>query len=207
MGLRALLLLVPAASVACVLVVACGTDAPTDPASSATDAGGSGDSGAAVAVSGVCPGSVPAEGAACPKLLLQCEYGDFDFADCNATATCTRLGWSVAPPPIASCVNNALACPSSASSIVPGDACASTSTCLYRDATCACTTKGSPDGGALWACVDRPDGCSTVRPLLGAPCATEGQLCDYGGCGLFHNIAQRCEDGVWHFVFSTCDGG
>lgn len=158
-----------------------------------------------------CPASTPAEWSPCPEPALQCEYGNFEFADCNSTATCTTKGWSIAPPPITTCAPNNTFCPATSADIHNGDACPSSMTCFYPDITCACTAKGSADGGATWSCDDGPAECPAPRPHLGTPCTEEGQICDYASCGkggtTVRNMQQTCKSGVWRFVFSKCDGG
>jgi hypothetical protein len=157
-----------------------------------------------------CPASVPADSTPCPELILQCEYGQYEFVDCNATATCTRDGWSVAPAPAASaCGQNNTMCPSTADTIVRGGSCELVDvTCNYPDATCACLRNGDGGAGASWACDDSLDStCPRPRPKLGTPCAVPAQTCDYDTCGPFHNITEVCRDGLWRFVFPTCDGG
>lgn len=192
--------------VPCVAAMAsCGSSASpgTAPVDGATTDGAISDASA----SG-CPADVPADGTPCASPLLQCEYGDFAFADCNATATCTTKGWSVAPALVDTCAQNNTMCPASAAEIGRGQPCTTQGiTCFYPDATCACTTRASADAQALWICDDGPTDCPAPRPHLGAPCADEGETCDYSSCGLIRNIEERCDRGVWRFVFPHCDGG
>ena len=154
---------------------------------------------------------MPADSTSCPLPALQCEYGEFDFSDCNSTATCTTKGWSVAPPPTDVCASNNTSCPRTSAEIQLGEACPSAFTCFYADITCACTAKGNSDAGPVWSCDDGPPECPSPRPHLGMPCSEEGQACDYASCGkggtTVKNIQERCKGGVWQFVFPSCDGG
>lgn len=154
-----------------------------------------------------CPAAMPADGEPCSPAALQCEYGNFAWSDCNAMATCTTKGWSVAPPPAAICASNNTMCPSSVAEIQRGAACSSAGiTCFFAEATCACSNKVGTGGEPVWACDDPPAGCPVQRPHLGEPCSDATLVCDYSSCGAaVHNIKQQCKDGYWRYAFTSCD--
>lgn len=192
-------------------LVHCGSDdAPVTANEPPTEAGATVDADPSTQDAGEgCPATVPVEGTPCPKPTLQCEYGAFDFADCNATATCGSKVWSIAPPPTDVCAPNNTMCPTTAAEIQTGQACPSSGIeCFFAESTCACNTKGSSaDGGVTWSCDDAPEGCPKVRPRLGERCTEEGKICDYASCGkAILNIGEQCRGGFWQFLFPHCDG-
>lgn len=175
-----------------------GGDAPTDAGDASTTS---------ITTPPGCPAAMPADGEPCAPATLQCEYGNFDWSDCNSTATCTTKGWSVAPPPAAICATNNTMCPSTAAEVQRGAACSRAGvTCFFAETTCACSDKVGTGGEAIWVCDDPPAGCPGPRPHLGEPCTDDGRVCDYSSCGAaIHNIEQECRDGYWRYVFTSCD--
>jgi hypothetical protein len=154
-----------------------------------------------------CPAGVPAAGSLCQQ-PLGCEYGSDPDLRCDTVANCLHGAWMVAPPASGAACESVLSpsCPPSHAALRAQDACdAVGASCAYSEARCACAaTCGhvgfeAPDGAVStrWCCLDAPPGpsCPSPRPRLGAPCDTEGQICDYGDCS--GNVAVECSLGTW----------
>lgn len=150
----------------------------------------------------VCPESPPAAGSSCDAPLgTACEYGEawWDIS-CDTVVACDSSGWTAMDPGTGTCTPkpgpNPASCPPSV--VTVPTACADSGlTCYYGTAFCTCSITGLPyppaDAGSEWNCGPGPAGCPTVRPRLGAPCASASQLCNVGA-GLF---GEQCENGVW----------
>jgi hypothetical protein len=173
-----------------------GTTNDAGDASDATDAGVSDGFGSG----SPCPASVPAADAACSPVGLACEYGDaLEFA-CDTVSTCAAAGWQVQSA--ATCSGSQPdggTCPATIADVPNGAACTPKGlNCEYPTGLCDCIMDhtGAP---LIWTCFPQ-SGCPYPRPRLGDVCTTDGQQCDYGGCGL--SIA--CSQGTWHVGYGGC---
>lgn len=163
----------------------------------------------------LCPTQIPAAGSPCTSAGLTCELGGTGARSlCSTTFTCngaaTHLTWFVSPPG-ASCVpdqaHNPGACPASFGGLANGVACPAglTGTCVYDEGLCGCTPCSGDSGVAgttqQFSCkaYPKPQGCPDPRPLIGDPCTTANQTCDYGGvCSVLSGIPSlTCNDGHW----------
>jgi hypothetical protein len=161
----------------------------------------------------VCPAAIPADGSPCgganvPRI---CEYGGDTHGVCSTLAECGITGAGQAPhwivtPPFPGCGTAPAGCPGSFAS-ADGKVCTSSTTpneCDYGEGRCGCEpcrTQG-PGFGYAWRCnawSAVPTGCPSPRPVLGTPCAMEGQVCNYGLCcrGPSLGLDQICMNGVW----------
>jgi hypothetical protein len=52
-----------------------------------------------------------------------------------------------------------------------------------------------------WQCTAAQNGCPAERPLVGSPCSTDGQNCDYGDC---NSLGVVCHAGTWHTQQNGC---
>jgi hypothetical protein len=161
-----------------------------------------------------CPPSPPASGSACtPNDISPCEYGSDPH--CTTIAYCGNYShvWHLdGPDP--SCAGNSPQCPTSYDSPaiacpVEADGTTLSITCGYPRGRCLCHGCWPEDGGpmsAQWLCLTYrvPACCPEPRPLLGSPCTSEGQTCeyDYGTCaheyyGLDVGPDMICTRGFW----------
>jgi hypothetical protein len=148
-----------------------------------------------------CPSSPPGSGP-CPKVGIECEYGNNANADCNDVYSCGPTGWTTGevacPVPT---------CPSSYASVPINSTCSPTGgICGYEQGTCTCS-EGSPPriNGPVWQCFPAQTGCPSPRPDLGTPCSAPSSLtCDYGACS--GGISLSCQDGSWQQSNTACPG-
>jgi hypothetical protein len=194
------------------------------PMSSAPDA----EAGSGYSPSELCPRAPPPAGGTCKDpagapAQWACEYGTDPH--CATRATCdvypgargNASQWSVWPPPASYCTAPP-GCPS-AFDADAGGACPTDGVCTYPEGRCACgpcaSTRyicGAPNDCAADAAADAtrwrceawltPAGCPEPRPLLGTPCADEGQVCLYGAIATECALApldppMECLSGVW----------
>ncbi|HEY1956661.1 MAG TPA: hypothetical protein VGH28_13670 [Polyangiaceae bacterium] len=200
------------------LTAACGGKADVLPDggdidSGPSDGGGGPDGNGGDASPGPdCPTEAPAEGAACSKEGIQCEYGGDPRWVCNTIATCTQNQWTRIKGDIDSCPTppvNPPTCPGTYGEAQKGGACTSTGTiCDYSTSSatqfCSCNYMGGPimldGGGATWLCGSAYDpACPTVRPRAGSSCATPDTYCTYDVCGLPSGLSMQCDGltGTW----------
>ena len=156
------------------------------------------------AAGGICPAQLPEPNGPCTRPGLVCEYGD--NPRCLSFAECLQGKWLVAMP---KCAPPDPSCPATREAAA-GQGCQTQYTyCVYSGLTCDCTncTKypiRNCSGPMTWHC-ESPNtdaSCPAARPLLGAPCSKEGQLCEYG-CET--DVSRRCTGGVW--VRASAPGG
>ena len=198
-----------------VCVVGCGighSQSLDDGGASQNDGGGGGggDSGGGVSDAGLvpaCPKIAPADGTACSKPGLECEYGSDPNIECNTVARCQGSYWSTAasrggecptPPP------GSKSCASTYAQVPVGEACPYQGLeCGYPEGYCVCTEpfSGPPrldaSNSQVWVCDTPSQGCPSPRPRTGSACSAQGQYCDYGGCSLPGGVVMQCESGIW----------
>lgn len=157
---------------------------------------------------GPCPNQLPAQGAPCAGAAA-CEYDGGPIVPCRQRAYCDGGAWQLLIP---NCVPEFIeppGCPAAEPS--PGAACdvmVDPYLCLWDTTFCGCTDclGGGPCGGtAEWVCASPEPGCPPEAPLLGKPCSSEGQACDYGSCSLGSIYAGRtCQGGIWVESTAPC---
>jgi hypothetical protein len=172
--------------------------------------GGSGGPPGGDGASGPCPADPPASHAGCSGSIV-CEYGSDPDITCDTVATCVSGTWDLRAAPSTPCSTAAGAgCPSSYSALTQQSTCSTVGTaCAYPEARCTCDTHcglvGRPE--SFWCCPDAPSnesGCPSPRPRVGSACATEGTVCDYGGCT--GNVTLSCTAGSWQPTTVACPG-
>lgn len=194
-------------SIFVVLVAGCGGKVDgeqSEPADVGVDAADVGVDAPAVepAWSRVCPRERPLSGDPCTSNFLTCEYGDDPNVACNAVFECTGGSWRGSLPSGVTCPT-----PGSGDAACPAFDLALDTTCdhlgamcAYGSGLCACSAKPGYGGALRWGCIPLPAGCPSTRPRLGATCALEGRVCDYGEC--YSRIGYvgpqvKCQDGAW----------
>lgn len=150
-----------------------------------------------------CPTVQPADGTACSKSGIECEYGDDPRWTCNWIATCDGARWSVATTNDAWCptpATNPDACPATFAAAQQGNSCDAPGTpCQYAQGFCACSwidAPPMPDAGQLydWQCAWGPAaGCPAKRPRLGTSCNDPSLGCDYGACDVPTGLSVSCD--------------
>jgi hypothetical protein len=163
--------------------------------------------------SSYCPSSPPAEGSACSRENLYCEYGTDPNLACNTVAECALGHWSVQQP-YGQCPTppNPSACPDTFASVPVGEHCGTLvgTTCSYPQGFCGCSIgNGGPypeDAAAVatWICDSPQAGCPMPRPTLGTDCSHDGLECDYSPCSLPSGTSLVCQDGTWQELPYGC---
>lgn len=227
-----LLALVPLTVVFGVIASACsGKLAPDEPSIGNGDAGALTDSGLGVR-SGDCPAALPAQGTACTKNDLLCEYGDDYNPLCNTVLVCSSGRWASpiyfsgpakcpsVPPTVPPNPSNCAATPEA----LPTGTCSSASNCNYDGAQCSCGVHCpnypirqrdcDPDAGVTtsccdtskvtWGCFDGPHYCKTPRPRVGSPCTTEKESCAIDAPVECGQTVIECNKGVWNLMNASC---
>jgi hypothetical protein len=152
----------------------------------------------------LCPAQLPVSGVPCGNEGLVCEYGD--NPRCLSRATCSQGQWTTIS---AKCQPPDPSCPATREAAA-GQICQQLNAyCNYSGLVCDCTNcVAYPiphcSGPLTWHC-DSPSpdpACPAARPLLGAACFKEAQLCEYG-CET--DVSRRCTGGVW--VAASSPGG
>jgi hypothetical protein len=144
--------------------------------------------------SALCPKSATA-GAACPAYGLHCELGEASVPlTCNPEVYCLAdcTWWAMPAEQTTGCAAGPQ-CPSDFASVPRGGACTLPddvkSTCSFPEGKCRCSF-------GKWKCDEPPADCPVPRPLIGAPCASEGLQCNYEQeCGNLHSL--DCVKGHW----------
>lgn len=199
-----------------------------------TGAGGTGSGGGVTTLAPGCPATEPAEGGACPKPDLRCEYGtDFDPL-CNHVLLCTGASqWVKASYPAASpsCPTvvptlgaNPAECAASPADVPVEQACTKEVTCEFDGTHCFCggfcesypvghipcdadagiVTDCCDLGKLAWHCFGGPAYCPTPRPGVGTPCTTEGAECAVEVPGECGQAKLACKGGVWDVEVDSC---
>jgi hypothetical protein len=175
---------------------------------SGSDGGGHADSGGSDGGGGKgCPSTPPFGASTCPRIGLQCEYGDDPSPSCNAFFECTASGWANHSGN-GGCDGPAKNCPATYASVPKGAECTQQGAqCTYPQGECFCTLGAGgppppPGEPARWLCRDAVAGCPEPRPRLGTECSSPGKECDYGGC--LGGAVIECIDGAWHDSIFAC---
>ena len=176
-----------------------------------------------------CPATLPAEGTACTRDQLLCEYGDDFDPRCNKIRVCSTDRWASpvsfggaphCPTSVPTVPPNPPDCPATRAA-VPTGTCTSTSACNYSASTCSCgrfcpsypirqpdcdagVTGPCCDAKVQWNCFDGPAYCPTPRPRVGTACTKDGDSCAVSPpveCG---QATLQCEKGIWNFVDFGC---
>ena len=127
-----------------------------------------------------------------------CEFGTDLALACDVVGVCDAGLLQLVPPASGSCptedAGTGPACPGYERS-VDGGVCSLGATCDYPEGRCRCTSGLT---GISWDCVDPGAACPDVRPRLGTPCSSDGQVCNYGAC-TFRDTggAETCAGGIW----------
>jgi hypothetical protein len=171
--------------------------------SGSSSGSGSGSADGDASTNPSCPVDVPQDGAPCPRVGFECEYGTSPELACNQLAQCAAAGWTLSPR--GACPMGI--CAPAYADITDGTACnPSGLICAYYQGTCNCAARSGPIvGGApliRWACVPADTACRSPRPDIGSPCSDPGHDCNYGACS--GGIALVCEDGTWQEDHVVC---
>jgi hypothetical protein len=170
--------------------------------SGASGSGGSATGGTGAGPPGVCPGTQPTAGSACPTNDLFCTFGNDARPNCRVHVRCVGDTWSIVREPNCSFpLPCEVATVTGAQCLTKGDECSGTN--LY----CACTcTPGC--GSYTWKCPAPGAGCPPVAPNAGTGCAAEGTSCTYGVCDdetpLHDQVVVQCQGGSWTWVDTSC---
>jgi hypothetical protein len=174
--------------------------------SSSGGSGGSSSGGGSGSSSGgccleECPQTPPTGGTSCPKVGLQCEYGDNPNPDCNDIESCTPTGWSY-PTPGPACP--AGTCPATYADVAQGQDCSPQGLdCSYTQGQCNCDVEPeSAKQTPVWLCTTPASGCPEPRPDIGTSCTQPNLSCDYGGCT--GGIDLECTGGIWQEEATAC---
>jgi hypothetical protein len=167
-----------------------GSGSGSSGSSSGSSSSGSGSGGSTA----TCPANLPAASSPCPRVGLECEYGDSANPSCNQIVSCESGGWSV-PPNGQTCPVGT--CPATYAGVPQNKACSPAGLdCSYAQGQCNCTsTLPVATPNPIWECSTPAAGCPEPRPRIGASCTQPGLSCDYGACT--GGAAIQCEDGVW----------
>ena len=141
-------------------------------------------------VTGTCPPTAPTMGNACSPSGMQCNYDPCGmyhrtYADCRdgrwnvMSATCNP------PVPTDSAVTDV-----------------STDAVVERDTTPVTDVPPTPDLGNP----PPPVMCPPSAPTTGASCASPGQRCNYGPCGMYFTTYAECTSaGAWQVNEASCN--
>lgn len=162
-----------------------------------------------------CPISEPADGSACPKVGLECEYPGKDMCESGRTSTCTDYGWFTTgwgtggcnppPPPVDQCPTT---------EPTAGEWCNvnPTLTCGYAALCCGamyqCLGNQWVDVGP--ECNPPAPMCPTTAPTPGSPCtvdpcAPQPPACVYDQCAATGTqLSATCSAGSWQVGASPC---
>jgi len=181
-----------------------------------------------------CPASAPAQGSACNKDGLSCEYGNDFNPLCNTIVVCSGAKWAspvyyggtrdCPSGPLPTSKPNPADCAATRGGVPVGTACSSMSTCAYDGSTCFCGAfcpsypVGMPmcnaDAGVTmnccdkskitWHCFDGPNYCAMPRPRIGSPCTMQGQECAAGPPVECGQTVIECDKGVWTVLDNSC---
>ncbi|MGO8993775.1 MAG: hypothetical protein ACLQVI_10640 [Polyangiaceae bacterium] len=174
-----------------------GSSGSSSGGSSSSSSGGGSDGGTAQ-----CPSSPPSEGAACPRIGLECEYGDSANPSCNEIVDCESSGWDL---PSIGQTCPAGTCPATYADVSQGKSCSPAGLdCPYAQGECNCSNTPIATPTPVWQCSTPAAGCPEPRPRIGSPCTQtqSGLSCDYGACT--GGAAVQCENGIWNQVNEPC---
>jgi hypothetical protein len=180
-----------------------------------------------------CPAAEPAQGSACTKNGLLCEYGNDYNPLCNTIVVCSTDRWA---SPIYSggggkCPSsqpivgpNPTDCPATREDVPMGTACSTKSKCSYDGASCYCGAycpqypvgqmPCNPDAGVTqnccdtskvqWNCFGGPKYCKAPRPRIGQPCTNEGESCAIDEPKECGQTVMQCQKGIWNLENTQC---
>lgn len=148
----------------------------------------------------VCPALLPTANTACPRVGLECAYGDDPRPQCRQHATCSGTGWQL---PIGVCPPMpTTTCPATAADAANKSCSAEGAYCSYPSgAICGCggCLGGPCSTNKTWHCDAPPANaaCPRALPNLGTACTTPSLDCMYGSCSAGNIADRKCEGGVW----------
>jgi hypothetical protein len=151
--------------------------------------------------------SLPTPNGPCPRVGLDCAYGDDPRPQCRPHASCAATGWQIPlglcpPPPTTTC-------PATAADAINKSCNTEGAYCTYPSGViCGCggCLGGPCSTNKTWHCDAPPvtPGCPKALPNLGTSCISNGLECNYGSCSAGDVAGRKCEGTVWIDVPTAC---